>query len=161
MAMEGEAEPGCLVSDLAGFASLHAAGLDAAQAMEKCCRLGLEPVAAGKGASDLDGLERLASEGKAEALASWPLENVSDASGAFSPAVPPKGIFANKDESAQWWEKRQALAYILGLDPVIVLMTPEITEEKLVELIQLSAEWEEFSLEDLQGIVSGLIEKSK
>lgn len=173
IAMDGEAEPGCLVSDISGFASLHSAGLDAPQAMERCYRLGLEPTWAAQilkkqSASDLDALEKLAVEGKidGEGLAPWPLENSNEAAiaqilKAFSNGVPPKGIFANKGEGAQWWVKRQALAYILGLDPVIVLMTPEITEEKLVEFIQLSAEWDEFSLDDLQRIVSELIEKSK
>ncbi len=45
--MGGSKEPGCLVSDLMGFASLAAAGVDAARAMETCYRLGLEPAAAG------------------------------------------------------------------------------------------------------------------
>jgi aldehyde:ferredoxin oxidoreductase len=171
MAMDGEAEPGCLVSDLSGFATLHSTGIDAAQAMEKCYRLGLEPSAAGQimkkqDSSDLDTLEKLATEGNIDTPAQWPLENTNEASiaqisNAFSNAIPPKGIFTNQSQGAQWWIQRQALAYILGLDPVIILMTPEITEEKLIELIQLSAEWDEFSLEDLQRIISELIEKSK
>ena len=44
--------------------------------------------------------------------------------------------------------------------PVVALMTPEITEEKVVELVQTGAEWDEFSADDLQRIVSELIEKS-
>ena len=116
--------------------------------------------------TDLDTLEKLATEGNIDTPAQWPLENSNEASiaqisNAFSNAVPPKGIFTNQSQGAQWWIQRQALAYILGLDPVIILMTPEITEEKLIELIQLSAEWDEFSLEDLQRITSELIEKSK
>jgi aldehyde:ferredoxin oxidoreductase len=173
MAMKGGLEPGCLISDLSGFASLHGAGLDAPQAMEKCCKLGLDPTSAGhilkkQGASGIDALEKLAEDGKSEVDGTecWVLGNsleteIVQAASAFSLAVPPKGIFANKGESAEWWVHRQALAYILGLDPVIMLMTPAITDEKLVELIQASAEWDEFTLDDLQRIATELIEKSK
>jgi len=166
MAMQGEAEPGCLVSDLAAFALLSAAGLDAAQAIEKCYRLGLDPAAAAQKASDIAALDALATDGAADGPAPWPLEGSNEAAAAeickaFSNAVPPKGIFTNQDGDADWWLKRQALAYILGIDPVIMLMAPEMTEEKLVELVQISAEWEEFSLDDLQKMVSELIEKSK
>lgn len=184
MAMDGEAEPGCLVSDLAGFASLADAGLEPAQAIEKCFRLGLEPTTAARilkkqSAGSLDDLDKLAADGKTLAdeglpqingLAPWPIENspenaIARVTGVFSNAVPPKAIFAKEadfgagdspEAKAQWWVNRQALAYTLGLDPVIMLMTPEITDEKLVEFIRLSAEWEDFSLQDLQKITSGL-----
>ncbi|MCP4716207.1 MAG: hypothetical protein GY868_13905, partial [Deltaproteobacteria bacterium] len=70
MEMKGEAEPGCLITDISGFASLNAAGVDAAQAMEKCNRLGIDPTAAAKlNASDLDSL---ASGGNIDAPAPWP-----------------------------------------------------------------------------------------
>ena len=61
---------------------------------------------------------------------------------------------------ASEWVKKQAIASILGIDPVIMLMTPEITEEKLAELIQMSGEIEDFSADDLNSIISTLIEKS-
>ena len=61
---------------------------------------------------------------------------------------------------ANGWIKKQAIAYTLGIDPVIMLMAPEITEEKLAELIQMSGEVEDFSADDLNSIVSALIEKS-
>ncbi len=173
MAMDGEPEPGCLVSDLSGFASLQSAGLDGPRAMEKCCRLGLDPTSAGmilkkQGASNLEALDKLAETGhdKAEAATCWDIENnnekeISQTAGAFSAAVPPKGIFANQEESAQWWIHRQALSYVLGLDPIIMLMVPEMTDEKIVEFVQVSAEWDEFSLDDLKRITAELIEKSK
>jgi len=171
LAMKGDPEPGCLVSDLSGFVSLDAAGVDAAQAMEKCYRLGLEPTAAGqclksKGASDIAALDDLAANGTLDAPAPWPLEGSQDdaiaaVTKAFSTAVPLKGIFANQGDGADWWVKRQALAYILGLDPVVVLMTPELTEEKIAECVQVCAEWDEFTVDDLQRIVSELMEKSK
>ncbi|MEI6125229.1 MAG: aldehyde ferredoxin oxidoreductase N-terminal domain-containing protein [Pseudomonadota bacterium] len=170
MDMKGSKEPGCLISDLTGFAALHSAGLDAAKAMEACYRLGLEPAAAGnllkkQGASDPAALDKLAGEGKSEGPAPWPIQNSNESSirgisKAFSTAVPPRAIFG-PDGDAAWWLKRQAAAYVLGIDPFIILMAPEMTEEKLVELVKISAEWEEFSLADLERITVGLIEKSK
>jgi hypothetical protein len=165
MNMKGEREPGCLVSDLAGFALLLAAGMDPGPALEKCYRLGLDPSAAARSASSVDDLEALAESGSIDAPVPWPLPGNPDAaimtaSKAFSTAVPPQGLFADKDKGADWWIRRQALALILGLDPVVVLMAPEITEEKAAELVRVSAERDDFSVESLQRIVSGLIEKS-
>ncbi len=163
--MKGEAEPGCLVSDIAGFAALHKAGMEPAEAIEKCYRLGLCPAAAAQSASDINALDGLADSGSIDAPAPWPLDGAPDAailnaSKAFSTAVPPRGIFANQGEGPEWWIKRQALAAVLGLDPVIALMTPEITEEKVVELVKTCAEWDDFSLEELQRITGELIQKS-
>ncbi len=156
MAMEGVAEPGCMVSDISAFAALHEAGLDAPQAMEKCCRLGLNPAAAGKvlkgqGAADLSALDKLAEEGTADP---------SDTT-AFSSAVPAKLIFASQPEGENEWMHKQAMAYVLGLDPVIMLMCPEITDENLAELIQLSGECDDFSVDALKKITAELVEKSK
>ena len=80
-------------------------------------------------------------------------EGVSEDAGVAS-AIP-ESIFGNSSD-----EKRQALAAILGIDPMIMVMAPEITEEKIVELVQMSAEWDEFSADDLNRIVSDVISKS-
>jgi len=132
MDMKGHESPGCMVSDIKGFAALHAAGLDAGQAMEQCFRQGLEPEAAAKA-------------GKTE--------GVSEDAGVTT-AIP-ESIFGNSRD-----EKRQVLAAILGIDPMIMVMAPEITEEKMVELVQMSAEWDEFSADELNRIVSDVITKS-
>ena len=136
MEMKGHPAPGCMVSDIKGFAALHAAGLDAGQAMEQCFRQGLEPEAAAKA-------------GKTEGVS----EDAGKAS-AFSSAVP-DSIFGNNQD-----EKRQALAAIVGIDPMIMAMSPEITEEKIIELVQMSAEWDEFSADELNRIVTDVITKS-
>ena len=136
MDMKGHPAPGCMVSDIKGFAALHAAGLDAGQAMEQCFRQGLEPEAAAKA-------------GKTEGVS----EDAGKAS-AFSSAVP-DSIFGNSQD-----EKRQALAAIVGIDPMIMAMSPEITEEKIIELVQMSAEWDEFSADELNRIVTDVITKS-
>jgi aldehyde:ferredoxin oxidoreductase len=56
--------------------------------------------------------------------------------GVFSPWAPPKPIFANFDggRDASWWQRRQAVAYIFGIHPIFALMSPEMSEEKLLEL---------------------------
>jgi len=170
MEMLGEAEPGCLVSNIAGFAGLNSAGLDVFEALEKCYKLGIYPAAAAKiltdkGASDISAIEAIAADGNIDEPAPWPIDGNLDkailgVSSAFSTAIPPKGIFANQGMDANEWVKKQAIAYTLGIDPIIMLMAPEITEEKLVELIQMSGEIEDFSADDLNNIVSALIEKS-
>jgi aldehyde:ferredoxin oxidoreductase len=167
MAMDGTPEPGCLVSDLAGYAQLQKAGLDAAEAIEKCYRLGLDPAAAAAaGVSDISALDGLAESGAQAPDVSqrWPIDGSPEAdiagiTQAFSTVVPPRGLFANKSEGAQWWADRQALAYTLGLDPVIALMTPEITDDRVAELVQMCAEWDEFSADELKRITGELVQK--
>jgi aldehyde:ferredoxin oxidoreductase len=140
MDMKGHPAPGCLVTDIQGFAALHAAGLDAAQAMEQCFRQGLEPEAAAKA-------------GKTEGVS----EDAGKAA-AFSTAVP-ASIFGSGQGDA-WWQQRQALAAILGIDPMLMVMAPEIKEDKIVELVQMSAEWDDFSADELNRVIGDVIAKS-
>jgi len=170
MDMKGHAEPGCLVSDLAGFAALAAAGLEPAQAIERCCRLGLEPAGAAaalkkQGAKDIASLDKLAAEGAAEGLAVWTVaaeqqQAIAGITKAFSFAVPPRAVFG-QDGGPQWWVQRQAEAYLLGIDPVIMLMAPELSDEKLAELVALCSDWEDFTADTLKKIAEDLIAKSK
>jgi hypothetical protein len=70
------------------------------------------------------------------------------------------GVGDGAVDRAAWWMKRQALAYVLGLCPIFALTSPEVSEERLTELIKLSAEWDEFSLEKLQDIVVQTVKQS-
>ena len=166
--MGGSKEPGCLVSDLMGFASLAAAGVDAAKAMEACYRLGLEPAAAGallkKQGAGIEGLDGLAAGGAAEGLSAWTMTGALDSAiaaqtAAFSMSVPTRAIFGGQLD-ADGWIKRQALAYVLGIDPVIAVLCPEITVESMAELVQISAEWDDFSSDTLNTICADLVKKS-
>ena len=74
-------------------------------------------------------------------------------------AVPTRAIFGGQLD-ADGWMKRQALAYVLGIDPVIAVLCPEITEENMVELVQISAEWDDFSADKLKTICADLVKKS-
>lgn len=165
----GSKEPGCLVSDLMGFASLAAAGVEPAQAMEKCCRLGLEPAAAGallkKQGGGIDGLDAIAAAGaSADGLAAWQADGCQDAAiaaktAAFSMAVPTRAVFGGQLD-ADAWINRQAMAYVLGIDPVLAVLCPEITEESMAELVQAGAEWDDFSAETLRAVCAELVTKS-
>jgi aldehyde:ferredoxin oxidoreductase len=166
--MGGSKEPGSLVSDLMGFASMAAAGVDAAKAMEACYRLGLEPAAAGallkKQGAGIDGLAGLAAGGPADGLAAWPVAGALDSAiaaqtTAFSMAVPTRAIFGGQLD-AGGWIKSQALAYVLGIDPVIAILCPEITAETMAELVRISAEWDDFSADTLTAICAELVKKS-
>jgi len=104
----------------------------------------------------------------------WPLpasleSSLVQACGVFSNAVPPVpvvtsftdfGVGDGAVDKATWWMKRQALAYVLGICPIFVLTSPEVNEERLTELIKLSAEWDDFSTEKLQEIVSQTVKRS-
>ena len=192
MASTDVAEPGCLITDLSGFMSFSFLGRDAAPALEKCFKLGLEPTAAAKLAeaarnkdlqSVTETLEQLAQSGGSlkesdlphfYQVSPWPiftsLETSSvQAFGVFSNAVPPMPIVASyqdfgvKDtavDRAEWWIRRQSLSYILGICPIFSLTSPEISEEKLVELVKSSADWDEFDLKKLQEVVGQLVSQS-
>jgi aldehyde:ferredoxin oxidoreductase len=57
------------------------------------------------------------------------LENIGR--GPFSPWCPNFGLPAGE------WERRQAVAYIFGIHPIFALLSPELNEEKLIELANL------------------------
>jgi aldehyde:ferredoxin oxidoreductase len=59
--------------------------------------------------------------------------------GVFSPWAPSEPIFANFNGSqdASWWPRRQALAYLFGIHPIFALMSPELSEEELIELANI------------------------
>jgi aldehyde:ferredoxin oxidoreductase len=177
MAQNGVADPGCLTAGLAGLAQFHKLGIDAPQAMEKCFKAGLQPAAAAqilekKGIKDLAAAEAAINEIaadsslKAEGLSMWPIEvSLPKEAGIFSSAVPPKPVFAEagafgNGDAGQAWLKRQALAYTIGMCPIFSLLAPEVTIDKVVELVQMSAEWDEFSKDTLDNIVNTLIQKS-
>jgi aldehyde:ferredoxin oxidoreductase len=171
----GVAEPGCQTAGLAGLARFYQLGIDAPQAMEKCFKLGLQPAAAArilekKGIKDLAGaeaaLDALAADPVKPEGSPWPIEvNLPPAAGIFSSAVPPKPVFSpvsdfGGQDAGQFWVRRQALAYTIGICPIFALLAPEVSTEKIVELVQLSAEWDDFSVDKLNSILDNLMAKS-
>lgn len=192
MAATGVDEPGCMVTDLSGFMGFGFLGKDAAPALEKCFRLGLEPTAAAQlvkaaGSTDISSAgEKLAQLAQAggtlkEAglphfyqMSPWPLapsleSSLIQASGIFSNAVPFKPVVVSfKDfavseaaaDRAEWWLRRQALAYTLGICPIVALASPEMSEEKLAGLVASAANRDEFTVEELRRVGHEVVRQS-
>jgi hypothetical protein len=192
MAAKGVEEPGCMVTDLSGFMGFSFLGKDAAPALEKCFRLGLEPTGASQLVKAAGSRDRSAAEEKLDQLAQsggnlrdanlphfyqmspWPCapsleSSLIQASGTFSNAVPFNPVVVSfKDfgvtdapvDRAEWWLRRQALAYTLGICPIFALVSPEMSEEKLTELIATSAAWDDFSAEQLREVGGQVVRQS-
>ena len=66
--------------------------------------------------------------------------------GIFSPWCPQQPLFSEfedvGDDPVSWWERRMAVAYIFGIHPIFAVMSPEITEEDLVEIAAVGTELE-------------------
>jgi aldehyde:ferredoxin oxidoreductase len=124
-------EPGFLITDLYGLLGFKKLGLSAADAcalLRECARYGMDAVAVAE-------LSQKASKKKPDEIKKTlsglkgTLESIGK--GKFSPWCPSFGL------SADEWERRQAVAYIFGIHPIYALMSPELSEEKLIELANL------------------------
>jgi aldehyde:ferredoxin oxidoreductase len=132
-------EPGFLITDvygLLGFKKLGLSAVDACALLRECARYGIDAVAVAE-LSQKAGKKKPDEIKKSFSGLKGTLENIGK--GRFSPWSPPKPIFANfgGSQDAQWWERRQAVAYIFGIHPIFALMSPELSEEKLIELANL------------------------
>lgn len=133
---ESEAEPGVLIGDPAGAGELKRLGLspqEAAGLIRQCAKLGLDVVAVAK-VCEAKGVTDAAGMAGALDGISGPVEGLA---GPFSPWAP-AGLAG--DEAV--WKRRQALAYLFGLDPIYILMAPELSEEALLSLVPLGTELE-------------------
>ncbi len=129
-------EPGVLVSDiyaLLGFKKMGFSAVDAGRALKACAKYGIDPFAV----ADLCGkitLEEIKNS----------FDTISGAvaipgRGLFTPWCPTGPIFndfglSGEDEIMAWWERRQAVSMIFGIQPIFSLMCPELTEESMLEL---------------------------
>jgi len=124
-------EPGFLITDVYGLLGFKKLGLSAADAcalLRECAKYGIDAVAVAElgqkaGKKKPDEIKKSFSGLKGT------LENIGK--GMFSPWCPHFGLPANE------WERRQAVAYIFGIHPIFALMSPELSEEKLIELANL------------------------
>ena len=129
-------EPGFLITDvygLLGFKKLGLSPADACALLRECAKYGIDAVAVAE-LSQKAGKKKPDEIKKSFSGLKGTLE--STGKGVFSPWAPPKPIFANFDggQDASWWQRRQAVAYIFGIHPILALMSPELSEEKLIEL---------------------------
>ena len=138
------AEPGVLISDipaLIGFKKAGCTAEDACKALRACAKYGIDPFAVAElsqknGNSSAADIE--------QSLAGLSGEVALAGNGTFSPWCPMQPIFGDfdADDTAAWWERRQAVAYIFGIQPVFAVMSPELTEESMLELSNIGAELE-------------------
>ena len=169
------------LSGLLGFNDAGLQVTDSIKSLEICYRLGLEPTATSAlikksqktGFEDVVlELEKLSNDGADLAssdlpnfcgVSPWPIKNsteanLSQAFGIFSNWAPPKALAdgfslgESEVDRAEWWIKREALSYILGICPIFSLTVPELTEEGLVELINTCTGWS-FTPEKLQELI--------
>lgn len=136
-------EPGFLLTDIYGLLGFKKLGLSVADAcalLRDCAKYGIDAAAVAE-------LSQKTSKKKPEEIKKsfsslkGTLENLGKTN--FSPWCPSKPIFMNfglpadGSQDAQWWERRQAMAYIFGIHPIFALMSPELSEEILIELANI------------------------
>ncbi len=124
-------EPGFLLTDVYGLLGFKKLGLSAADAcglLRECAKYGIDAVAVAE-LSQKAGKKKPDEIKKSFSGLKGSLENIGK--GKFSPWCPSFGLSANE------WERRQAVAYIFGIHPIFALMSPELSEEKLIELANL------------------------
>jgi len=138
------AEPGVLVSDIFALLSLKKLGLsaiDAGHVLKACAKYGIDPFAV----AELSGKTTL--EELIQSVESLSGKIATSGSGIFTSWCPTGPVFNNfnlstDDDINTWWERRQAVAMIFGIQPMFALMCPELTEENMLELASLGTELE-------------------
>lgn len=140
-------EPGFLLTDiygLLGFKKLGLSASDACSVLRDCAKYGIDPTAVAElsekaGTTDPGAIKNSFSDLKG------PVDSAGNS--VFSPWAPS----GNRD--AEEWERRQAVAYIFGIHPIFALLSPEPSEEKLLELSSLGTELE-LTSETLNKVVA-------
>ena len=160
LAEPDNAEPGFLITDLFGLIEFKKAGLsavDAALLLRACTKYGIDAAAVAE-LSQATGKASLAEIQDSMAELSGPVTRPG--SGIFSPWCPLEPVFGNFEDSgddpAEWWHRRMAVAYIFGIHPVFAVMSPEITEDDLLEIATVGTEIE-FSTDTLNKAVDYLL----
>lgn len=152
-------EPGVMITDVFALLAFKRMNLSAEQAcrmIEACNKYGIDPVAAAailekKGATDFENMQNQVSGLK---------ENVEQiGSTPFSPWCPSMPLFSafEGETDEAWWRRRQAVSYIFGIDPIFSIMAPEITEEKLIEAVNLGTDLE-ITSNTLEEVIASVIE---
>lgn len=154
-------EPGIMITSPYVAIAAKDSGMSAPEAFKmirSCLRCGIDPEAA---------MQSSAAEGKKTrgemeaALDSMSRKDTVGSRPPFSPCCPRRPLFADfgtaKDfaDSEEWWMKRQALAYLFGLDPMFMLMSPEISAQSMTEAVRLGT-GVDISEETLTSLVTEL-----
>jgi aldehyde:ferredoxin oxidoreductase len=143
-------EPGFLLTDVYGLLGFKKLGLSAADAcalLRDCAKYGIDAVAVAE-LSQKAGKKKPDEIKKSFSGLKGTLENIGK--GKFSPWCPNFGLPADD------WERRQAVAYIFGIHPIFALMSPELSEEKLIELANLGTGFG-FTTEILNKVIADIL----
>jgi aldehyde:ferredoxin oxidoreductase len=143
-------ETGFLITDVYGLLGFKKLGLSAADAcalLRECARYGIDAVAVAE-LSQKSGKKKPDEIKKSFSGLKGPLENIGK--GKFSPWCPSLGL------SSDEWERRQAVAYIFGIHPIYALMSPELSEGKLIELANLGTGLG-FTAETLDKVIADIL----
>jgi len=151
-------EPGVLVSDvyaLLGFKNIGLSAADAGRALKACAKYGIDPFAVAhlSGKTTLDEIK--------DSFDSIHGTVEIPGSGLFSPWCPTQPIFndfdlSGEDETMAWWERRQAVSMIFGIQPIFSLMCPELTEENMLELASIGTDLD-LTQETLDAVIDDLL----
>ena len=134
-----EPEPGFLINDPCALLTFKRAGFSAQNAcrvLKACSKYGIDPAAVAElcsnsGQKDPDEIEQSFSDLKR------PVTLPEGARFSFwSPIQPLFSDFGVSDTNAYfaWWTRRQALAYLFGIHPIFANMSPELSEELMIEM---------------------------
>ncbi len=155
------AEPGLLLTSPYGLLAAKALGLSASDSlrlMRSCCRYGVDPemvalAAFRDGKKTREEIE--GSFGLLERKGDIPWKQP------FSPMCPQKPMFADfsvggdPKQIEKWWLRRQALAYVFGVDPLFAGMSPELTAESMIEAVRIGSGID-ISEDALDGLIGEL-----
>lgn len=137
-------EPGFLITDLMGLLGFKKAGFgakDACELLKACARYGID--AAGVAEKSLAAGKTSVAD-VTSALAEFTGDVTRPGKGVFSPWCPIQPLFGEFDDAgadtAAWWERRMAVAYIFGIHPIFAVMSPEIVEDDLLEIAGVGTE---------------------
>ncbi|AFM27941.1 aldehyde ferredoxin oxidoreductase N-terminal domain-containing protein [Desulfomonile tiedjei] len=135
-----KSEPGFMITDIEALLALKKLGFSAADAgyvLRACSRRGVDPAAVAEivgksGQKDpkaieqsLVGLQGTVTIPEGAKFSSW------------APEQPIFGDFGPSGGSStnDWWTRRQAVAYLFGIHPIFANMSPELSEEIILEMI--------------------------
>jgi len=142
-------EPGFLLTDifpLVVFKRLGFSAADACRVLKACAKYGIDGAAVAE-QCEKEGLKDLEAVQNALPTLKGPASSSGDT--VFSPWA------ALGNQEKETWLRRQAVAYIFGIHPIFILMAPELTEEKLLDISSLGTELE-LTSETLDEVVEDI-----
>jgi Aldehyde ferredoxin oxidoreductase, N-terminal domain len=151
-----EPEPGFMLTNIGALLALKKLGLsaeDAGNVLRACARRGVDPFAAAEiigksGQKDPKSIE--------QSLVGLQGDVTVPEGTKFSTWVPPQPIFGDfggESSTKDWWVRRQAIAYIFGIHPIFANMSPELSEEIILEVANKGAGLE-LSQESVEQVIA-------